>query len=135
MLKHYKKLVNETYKEPINDNFDGRTKDILRDFYESGDSNVVITRLIFFFSEILHMSINFCVFEFREVFYSLVLQHFASLLLYGPRLFKGCSKITVHWITQYVLIALTYSVDTDLYPSLWAIHLFHWPCWTNQNSV
>lgn len=31
--------MNENYKEPINDNFDDCTKDILRDFYESGDSD------------------------------------------------------------------------------------------------
>ena len=28
VLKCYKKLVNENYKEPINDNFDGCAKDI-----------------------------------------------------------------------------------------------------------
>ena len=39
VLERYKKLVNENYKEPINGNFDDCTKDILRDLYESSDSD------------------------------------------------------------------------------------------------
>lgn len=39
VLERYKKLVNENYKEPIKGNFDDCTKDILRDLYESSDSD------------------------------------------------------------------------------------------------
>ena len=44
LQKHFsvgtlKKLVNENYKESINGNFDDCTKDILRDLYESGDTD------------------------------------------------------------------------------------------------
>ena len=39
VLERYKKLVSENYKEPINGNFDDCTKDILRDLYESSDSD------------------------------------------------------------------------------------------------
>ena len=35
----YKKLVSENYKQPINGNFDNCTKHILRDLYESSDSD------------------------------------------------------------------------------------------------